>query len=82
MAKKSAPKLGKDGRISLTIRLKPETYKALEEKAKGGFSKNLWVQELLDQFLDRVQFKLTTNALIAPWDGVERRKAERRQPGS
>lgn len=81
MSKRAEPKLGKDGRISLTIRLKPETYHTLEEKAKNGFSKNVWVQELLDQFLDRVQFQLIADQESA-WNEIDRRKEERRKLGS
>lgn len=49
-------KIGKDGRIPLTIRLSPEVWQRLEEKSRQERTpKNVLVEKMLDHFIDRVK---------------------------
>jgi hypothetical protein len=47
-----------DGKIPLTIRLKLETWKALDAKARDGPGKSKLVQLMLEKYLDKIEFGL------------------------
>jgi hypothetical protein len=81
MPHKATGNIGKDGRIPLTVRLKPDTWKALDEKAKGGIPKNVWVQEMLDQFLNKIEFHLDRiDVLPSLRSATPRRAGQPKQP--
>lgn len=84
MPKKASGKPNKKGYVALTVRLKKSTWDALDKKAKEGPDKNYWVNQLLDQFLDRVDLSLRLKGeRLDPWDGeTERRKGDRRKLGA